>query len=216
MSFREFWFNDEKVDYMFCHRCGKSLPRESRFCNGCGTSMISDLSSSNSSVSIPLPILSKQPIQIQSPDNEEVIFRIRPSFYSVGATYASAAIFSLLAIAALGYFGLPVGISLGLSLLSFILPLIRHIQRNRIVYTLTPSKIELNFGIFSKTVRNIPLRNAQDVTVSAALFERIIGVGDVIIDSAAQAGKIQMRQISNPRKHADLILQQLQQIHRLP
>jgi hypothetical protein len=37
----------------------------------------------------------------------------------------------------------------------------------------------------------------------------MLGVGDVIIDSASEAGKITMRQISNPRKHADLILQQL-------
>ena len=150
----------------------------------------------------------------QGQDDERVIFRIRPSFYSVGKAYATAAIFSLLAMAIFGYFSLPMGISLGLSLISFIFPLIRHIQRNRVVYTLTPSKIAIDFGIFSKTVRNIPLRNAQDVTVSATLFERIIKVGDVIIDSAAQAGKIQMRQVPDPRKHADLILQQLQQLHR--
>ncbi len=201
---------------MFCHRCGKSLPLESRFCNACGTNMVPPQAGSSSSVSIPLPMVSRPPIQSQPQDNEEVIFRIRPSFYSVGTTYTGAAIFSLLAIAVFGYFGLPIGISLALSLVSFIFPLVRHVQRNRVVYTLTPSKIEIDFGIFSKTIRNIPLRNAQDVTVSAALFERMIGIGDVIIDSAAEAGKIQMRQIPDPRKHADLILQQLQQVHRLP
>lgn len=199
---------------MFCHRCGKSLPLESQFCNGCGTGVVANrpfaATASHSSVSIPL---SKTPSQPQ--DNEQVIFRIRSSFYSVGTTYAGAAVFSLLAIAVFGYFGLPIGISLALSLVSFIFPLVRHIQRNRVVYTLTPSKIEIDFGILSKTVRNIPLRNAQDVTVSAALFERMIGIGDVIIDSAAEAGKIQMRQIPDPRKHADLILQQVQRVHRL-
>ena len=200
---------------MFCHRCGKSLPLESKFCNACGTSMVQNYPSFSSSVSIPLSTASREPIQSQPQDNEEVIFRIRPSFYSVGTTYAGAAVFSLLAIAIFGYLGLPIGISLALSLVSFIFPLVRHIQRNRVVYTLTPSKIEIDFGIFSKTVRNIPLRNAQDVTVSAALFERMIGIGDVIIDSAAQAGKIQMRKIPDPRKYADLILQQVQQVHRL-
>lgn len=200
---------------MFCHRCGKSLPLESKFCNACGISMVSNQPSLSSSVNIPLSTASREPIQSEPQDNEQVIFRIRPSFYSVGTTYAGAAIFSLLAIAVFGYLGLPIGISLALSLVSFIFPLLRHIQRNRVVYTLTPSKIEIDFGIFSKTVRNIPLRNAQDVTVSAALFERMIGIGDVIIDSAAQAGKIQMRQIPDPRKHADLILQQVQQVHRL-
>lgn len=203
---------------MFCHRCGKSLHLESKFCNGCGIGIVADrpITADASPSVVKIPVLSAPKQTTQPQDNEKIIFRIRPSFYSVGATYTGAAVFSLLAIAAFGYFGLPIGISLALSLVSFIFPLTRHIQRNRVVYTLTPSKIEIDFGIFSKTVRNIPLRSAQDVTVSAALLERMIGIGDVIIDSAAEAGKIQMRQIPDPRKHATLILQQVQQVHRLP
>ncbi len=195
------------------------MPPESRFCNGCGAGVVADqpvtATHTHSSVSIPLSPSAKPIIQTPAQNDEEVIFRIRPSFYAVGTAYVGAAIFSLLAIAVFGYFALPIGISLAMSLASFIFPLVRHIQRNRVVYTLTPSKIEIDYGIFSKTVRNIPLRNAQDVTVSATLFERMIGVGDVIVDSAAEAGKILMRQIPDPRKHADLILQQLQRIHRL-
>jgi membrane protein YdbS with pleckstrin-like domain len=204
---------------MFCHRCGKSLSLESRFCNGCGVGVVANppkpMTTARSTVSIPLSKSPNQSVPNPPQENEEVIFRIRPSFYSVGTAYIGAAMFSVLAIAIFGYFGLPIGISLALSLISFVFPLVRHIQRNRMVYTLTPNKIEIDFGIFSKTVRNIPLRSAQDVTISAAVIERIIGIGNVIIDSAAEAGKIQMRQIPDPRKHADLILQQVQQIHRL-
>ena len=203
---------------MWCRHCGKALPSESKFCNSCGTGVVSEPVVVNPTHRSPIniPFSSDETVvdKDQGQDDERVIFRIRPSFYSVGKAYITAAIFSLLAMAIFGYFSLPMGISLGLSLISFIFPLIRHIQRNRVVYTLTPSKIAIDFGIFSKTVRNIPLRNAQDVTVNATLFERIIKVGDVIIDSAAQAGKIQMRQVPDPRKHADLILQQLQQLHR--
>lgn len=204
---------------MFCHRCGKSLPLESKFCNGCGAGVVAEqpiiATTSRTSVNIPLAKSQNQSELNQPKDNENVIFRIRPSFYAVGTTYAGAAVFSLLAIAIFGYFGLSIGISLALSLASFLLPLVRHIQRNRVFYTLTFSKIEIDSGILSKTVRNIPLRNAQDITVSAALYERLVGIGDVIIDSAAEAGKIRMRQIPDPRKHADLILQQVQKIHRL-
>jgi membrane protein YdbS with pleckstrin-like domain len=201
---------------MWCHLCRKALPQESKFCNGCGAGVkeIDRTTDHHSTLRIPLPAPASEASQNHLQNDEKTIFRIRPSFYAVGKAYLGAALFSILAIAIFGYFNLPMGLSLVLSLLSFIFPLVRNIQRNRVVYTLTPSKIEIDFGIFSKTVRNIPLRNAQDVTVSATLFGRIIKVGDVIIDSAAETGKIQMHQIPHPRKHADLILQQLQQLHR--
>ena len=190
---------------MFCHRCGKTLPPDSKFCNGCGTGITSEqpnlASQTFSSVSIPPEI---------SPQSEEkVIFQIRPSFYSVGTAYAIAALGCILATAIIGLLAFPLKIVFVFAALAFCFPIVRHIQRNRIVYTLTPSKIEIDSGILSKTVRNIPLRNVQDVTVSAKLFERMIGIGDVIIDSAAEAGKIRMRQIPDPRKQADLVLQQL-------
>ncbi|MBS1807322.1 MAG: PH domain-containing protein [Acidobacteria bacterium] len=203
---------------MWCHRCGKALPAESNYCNSCGMGIIAAQvgtpQNPYSSINLPYKTDKIEASISQNPDDERVIFRIRPSFYSVGKAYLGAGIFSILAMAIFGYFRLPIGISLGLSLVSFIFPLMKHVQRNRVVYTLTPSKIEIDFGFFSKTVRNIPLRNAQDVTVSATMFERIIKVGDVIVDSAAQTGKIQMRQVPDPRKHAELILQQLQQLHR--
>jgi membrane protein YdbS with pleckstrin-like domain len=205
---------------MWCHHCGKALPLESKFCNACGTGLAaaSEETKRARGTTIHIPLAAHQSVAFPNPSSnhidveEEVIFRLRPSFYAVGKAYGIAAIFALLAIALFGYFRLPLGISLGVSLLSFIHPVVRHIRRNCTFYTLTPSKIEIDFGIFAKTVRNIPLRNAQDVTVSATMFERLIKVGDVIIDSAAQAGKIQMRQVPDPRKHAELILQQLQQL----
>lgn len=198
---------------MYCFRCGKSLPLESQFCNGCGTNVatkqsvsINKYSNTENSQSN-----SKSDFPPQAQISDQIIFRTRPSFYSVGNAYFGAAIISIIATAIIGYFNLPVMILLFVIVFSFLFPFLRHVRRNRISYTLTSNKIEIEYGLFSKTVRNIPLRNAQDVTVSATLLERLVRIGDVIIDSAADTGKIQMRQIPNPRKHAELILQQ---VHR--
>ena len=182
---------------MFCNICGKDLSPESKFCNGCGA----EQKSLNSMPVSPATNVSATP--------EKVIFQIRPSFYAVGVTYAGAALAAIILTGLIGWLGFTLLIALLFALVGFAYPVMKHIERNRIVYTLTPNKIEIDSGLISKTVRNIPLRNAQDVTVSATIFERMLGVGDVIIDSAAEAGKITMRQIPDPRKHADLILQQL-------
>jgi uncharacterized membrane protein YdbT with pleckstrin-like domain len=182
---------------MFCNSCGKELSTESKFCNGCGAEQ----------KSLPTAPTAQPDLSASS---EKVIFQIRPSFYSVGVSYTGAALAALILTGLIGWLGFTLLIALFFAFVAFIYPAMKHIERNRIVYTLTPNKIEIDSGLISKTVRNIPLRNAQDVTVSATIFERMLGVGDVIIDSAAEAGKITMRQIPDPRKHADLILQQLQ------
>ena len=142
-------------------------------------------------------------------DNEQIIFRTRPSFHRVGFLYLAAAFLSLIAAAVVGYFGgsfLLVLISTGII---FVYPLCRHIERNHIVYTLTDIAIEIESGIFSRTVRNIPLRSVQDVTTRIPFVKRLLGLGDVLIDSAALTGKIPMRNVRNPREFANLILTQL-------
>lgn len=140
---------------------------------------------------------------------EEVIFSITPTFYEVGKHYALAIVLSVIVMALLGFLQLPLWIGIAFAAVCFIKPIFQHIQHNHTIYKLTTVKIEIRSGLFSKTSRNIPLRHVQDVLVSETIKERLIGVGDVMIDSAAHEGKILMRNIKNPRKYADLILNQL-------
>jgi uncharacterized membrane protein YdbT with pleckstrin-like domain len=52
----------------------------------------------------------------------------------------------------------------------------------------------------------------QDVTVTAGFVQRLLGYGDLVIDNASeQGGNIVMRNIADPRRHADLLLRQLRQ-----
>src|SRR5262249_34532132 len=143
-------------------------------------------------------------------DEEEVIFQISPTFYPAGVGYFVAILLSVLITAAAAYVRAPLGVALALSAIFFIHPIRLHIQIKRVVYTLTNIAVEIEEGIFSTSTRNIPLRHIQDVTVKESFKERLIGIGDVLIDSAAATGKITMDNINNPRKYADLILDQLQ------
>ncbi|HDS11726.1 MAG TPA: zinc ribbon domain-containing protein, partial [Candidatus Wirthbacteria bacterium] len=40
---------------MFCHQCGKKLPEQAKFCNGCGQSQVSDNGEVQTPVSAPAP-----------------------------------------------------------------------------------------------------------------------------------------------------------------
>jgi len=143
-------------------------------------------------------------------DKEQVIFSITPAFYEVGLTYTGAAAVSLILTALVALAGGQLLLAVIGAAIFFIMPVIRHIQLKYTVYTLTTIKVEIRSGIFSTSAQSIPLRHIQDVTVSETLKERLIGIGDVLIDSAALDSKMTMNNIRNPRKYADLILEQLQ------
>lgn len=141
--------------------------------------------------------------------DKEAVFTIYPAFYEIGTQYFLAILFSVIATAVIAYLNLPLLIALAFALVCLIKPIYRHIQNKHTVYSLTPTKIEIKSGVFSVKSRNIPLRHIQDVSVSETFKERLIGIGDVVIDSAAIEGKILMRNIKNPRKYVNMILDQL-------
>ena len=193
---------------MFCNKCGQTLPEGSRFCNSCGAQTVT-----------PAPANSAEgPAAVQSYADEQEIFTVRPTLIFVLVRYIVAALI-VIAVAALT--GILSSRFPGLSgwvaffiifvagLIAFSNPVYRHILRKREVYTLTNHKLEMRYGIIAKIVRNIPLRNIQDVTVTASVWQRLMNLGDIEIDSAAEVGKIILDDIHHPERYANQILAEL-------
>lgn len=147
------------------------------------------------------------------PVEDEIIFQITPAFWEVGTQYVVTLVLSLVITVVIVFVAGPLWLILPFIAALLVKPVYSHIQHNHTVYTLTTAKIEIEGGVFSRTAQNIPLHHVQDVTVSETFKERLIGIGDILIDSAALDHKIPMNNISNPRKYAELILNQAQQWH---
>jgi len=143
--------------------------------------------------------------------SEEVIFRINQTFYPGAVAYLIATVLTVAIAAIVYYISAPFWIALGGAVFCFIPAIIRHIQLMNTIYLLTNTKIEIETGVFSKSSRNIPLRHVMDVFVSETFKERLIGIGDILIETAAREGRIKLDNIHDPRKYADMILDQLQQ-----
>ena len=195
---------DYSLPTMYCPNCGQPLEAGSRYCRKCGAqnlTTIADLVAQTSAApAMPSPASLKP---------EEEIFWTRPAFYGVTFNYAVAALLSLGVTVLVAFFNGPLGLVFALTALFFIVPVWRHLKRNATRFRLTSHKIEIEYGLFAKTQRHIPIQNIQDVTVRAGLVQRMLSLGDVIIDSASVAGKIQMTNVRQPRQHADMILAQL-------
>jgi uncharacterized membrane protein YdbT with pleckstrin-like domain len=190
---------------MYCNKCGQTLPEGSRFCNSCGSQTLSANGPSDG------------PVAVASYADEQEIFTLRPTMIFVLVRYIVAALITIAAAALMGILSSRSGVSpqisffviLGVALLAFSNPVYKHILRKREVYSLTNHKLEMRYGIIAKIVRNIPLRNIQDVTVTASVWQRFLNLGDLEIDSASETGKIVLDDIHHPERYANQILAEL-------
>ena len=196
---------------MRCPDCGAQLDPNSRFCNHCGAAT-RDPEETRIARQAAGP-----PAHHDDDDIESVIFSIRPTMLFIKIGYIAAilgAVAITVLLAMVSFIDIPWYISLPLALSLLLIPAYYHLKRNMVRYTLTESKIEMDYGLIARTTRNILLPKIQDVTVSASIFQRILGFGDVVIDNATEVGGTTvLRNINNPRHYADLILRQLRQWH---
>ncbi|MGH9900709.1 MAG: PH domain-containing protein [Pyrinomonadaceae bacterium] len=197
---------------MYCMNCGGQVPDQARFCATCGATVDTEVTRLAPSRQASEP--SVLPARDTGPGGEieQVVFTARPTALFVGLGYAAAALGAILLVVLLSIprLGISPLISVPLALALLLIPAYYHLRRNTIRYTLTDSKIEIDRGFVSRTTRNIPLRNIQNVTVSAGLVQRLLGFGNVIIDDASeQTGGTVLGNIPEPRRHADLLLREL-------
>jgi membrane protein YdbS with pleckstrin-like domain len=221
---------------MFCKRCGQALSAGSRFCNSCGAAVsdsgdaVAGPGLAGNRYSVPLSPQPAPPMPGSAaglypsgygpPDvgEDQVVFTVRPSMIFVWIWYLLAALVVIAASAVMGMLNntsAKIGVEpaviviLIVAAIAFSAPIYKHIVRRREVFTLTNHKLEMRYGLISRTVRNIPLRNIQDVTVMAKAFQRLVGIGSIVIDSASESGKIWLAQVPHPDRYANMILAEM-------
>ena len=196
---------------MRCPDCGAQLDPNSRFCNHCGAATRDPEETRIARQSGGVPT------GYGDDDIESVIFTARPTMLFIKIGYGAAivgAIVLTVLLSLIKFIDIPLYVSVPISLALLLIPAYYHLKRNMVRYTLTDSKIEIDYGLIARTTRNILLPKIQDVTVSASIPQRILGFGDVVIDNATEVGGTTvLHNINNPRHHADLILRQLRQWH---
>lgn len=198
---------------MRCANCGSFLDSDSRFCKNCGT-VVRDPEETRI-VRTAAPAAPQR--YAEDDDIENVVFTVRPTLLFVKIGYVAAivgAIVLTILLAMISFIDIPIYLSLPIALALLLIPAYYHIRRNMVRYTLTDSKIEIDYGLIARTTRNVPLSKIQDVTVTASIPQRILGFGDVVIDNASEfGGSTILQNINNPRHYADLLLRELRRWH---
>lgn len=65
-------------------------------------------------------------------------------------------------------------------------------------FVLTTERLIFRSGVVAKFGREIPLERINDVTFSQSLFERMIGAGDLLLESAGEHGQSRFSNIRDP------------------
>lgn len=132
--------------------------------------------------------------------------QVRQSLKGVKIAYALVIVLA----AALAYFlwsdpSLMISMLLPAALL--LLTAIRHLRRRTTSLDVQGDRLCYEAGLFSKTSRIMELSKVQDVRFDQSFGQRIIGTGDLSVETAGETSRIVMPSIDRPRGVAEHILE---------
>src|SRR2546430_15562435 len=171
---------------MHCDKCGSFLDSDSRFCKTCGAPVHDP-----EETRIARPQSSVPSRSDEGDDIESVVFRVRPTMLFIKIGYGVAifgAVLLTIMLAMIKIVDIPWYVSLPIAMGLLLIPAYYHLKRNMIRYTVTDAKIEIDYGLIARTTRNIPISKIQDVTVSASIWQRLLGFCDIVVDNASEIG----------------------------
>jgi uncharacterized membrane protein YdbT with pleckstrin-like domain len=194
---------------MYCNKCGTENADDAVYCKKCGTVVEAEDETRVAERPRDLPV--------SQAGVSERIFAINPTvkFVALGYVFAVVAAFALVVLLTAFVPGFVPLIGVVIGLLLLLVPVYFHVQAKLVRYSLTDTTIEIDRGLVSRTTQHIPLRRVQDVTVTASIWQRLLGYGDIRIDNASEdGGKVVLDNIDMPKKYADMILRQMRSLDR--
>jgi uncharacterized membrane protein YdbT with pleckstrin-like domain len=90
--------------------------------------------------------------------------------------------------------------------LLFLWPADRHLRSRFTVMTLGGGKLRYETGILTRSKRVIQLSKIQDVRVVQRLWQRMLGTGDLSIETAGETSLLTMPNVDRPDAVTDMLL----------
>ena len=131
---------------------------------------------------------------------------IHPSMKGVWAAYVVALLVALAADwAVLNYTDARPWV-LAVPFAVFFFPVRMQLKARLVSLRLHDDHLTLESGFLSSTRRTIDMAKIQDVTVRQTFGQRLMGVGDIMLESAGESGGMAIRNLDGPRELADEII----------
>lgn len=135
-------------------------------------------------------------------DAEEIILDLRPHwFFLVGPGAALVAALALaIWVSAAGISQFVLFPTLALALVALVFFLKRYSEWVTTDFVLTSDRLIFRKGVLSRQGREIPLERLNDVSYHQSLFQRLLGAGDLLVESGGERGQEQFGSFAHPQE----------------
>jgi uncharacterized membrane protein YdbT with pleckstrin-like domain len=135
-------------------------------------------------------------------DHEEIIFDLRPHWVAAVPSVLWTIIAIAAAITSFVFFSGTVGlIALAAAVLLWLFLAVPPFVTWRFThFVLTTDRLITRSGVFAKHSKEIPLERINDIAFSQSFIDRILGAGDLLIESAGERGQGRISNVRNPER----------------
>lgn len=136
-------------------------------------------------------------------DHEKVVFDLKPHWVAL----LPPALWSVIALVT-AYMGVKLidnetaqMVALGvIAILWYVLALLPALRWRFTNFVLTTDRLITRQGIIAKHSREIPLERINDVAFNQSIIERMLGAGDLMIESAGERGQTKITNVRKPEQ----------------
>jgi len=90
--------------------------------------------------------------------------------------------------------------------LLFLWPGMRYLRRQSTKATIAGDRLRYEVGLASKSTRTVQLSKLQDVRIDQGLFQRMLNIGDLSIETSGETSRLTIRNIDGPQSVADELM----------
>jgi uncharacterized membrane protein YdbT with pleckstrin-like domain len=137
-------------------------------------------------------------------ENEDIVLDLHPHWsYFIAPGLALVASIVLAVLAAQREGDVADGLTyaaLVLILVSLIWLVVRYVKWATTHFVVTTDRLIHRSGVFTKQGKEIPLERLNDVSFRKTLLERMLGAGDLLIESAGEQGQQEFHNFTHPER----------------
>jgi uncharacterized membrane protein YdbT with pleckstrin-like domain len=136
-------------------------------------------------------------------DHERILFELRPHWAAVVPALLWAALI-VVAWVALGALADSAPARLAITVIALIallfLSAVPMLKWSKTLFVLTTDRLITRRGVIAREATEIPLERINDVAFAQSALERLVGAGDLLIESAGEGGQTRITNVRKPEQ----------------